>query len=273
MRFTGIGLLTLLLGLVLFVPGCGDKKSDTPSEDNPAAKPPEISAELQAKIDEQLKLTKHGTDSKETWMAGERLGELGGPAVEYLIWLLKHETVEYRFVAACALGEIKDPRAVAPLLAVMRGEKDDDVAGEMIDALQWNKDPAVGPGLLKVMQEDKRLRSAAANALSYRRDPQAVEPILALLKSGDIDPLAAADALGRLKDRRATPALLKLFEATEWETVRKIASALSMLGDPAAIPAFEAKIKAYKDKRVGYAVTDLSNKLDSLRRKAERGRN
>ncbi len=78
-----------------------------------------------------------------------------------------------RWIAACALGELQDRRAVQPL----------------IDAL---RDP------------DERVRWAAAQALGALRDRRAVQPLIAALQDHSARVVReAASALGRLRDKRA----------------------------------------------------------------------
>jgi len=48
------------------------------------------------------------------------LGKIGSPAVETLSEALKDQTWTDRAVAAQALGESKDPRALEPLIAALR---------------------------------------------------------------------------------------------------------------------------------------------------------
>lgn len=79
---------------------------------------------------------------------------LGSACVEPLIAVLQNvQDVSKRTNAAQALGEIKDRRAVEPLVAALR-------------------DPVI------------RVRGSAARALGEMRDPGAVEPLIAALSDG-----------------------------------------------------------------------------------------
>jgi HEAT repeat protein len=162
-------------------------------------------------------------------------------AVEPLIHVVK-DSNQYWFLrwrAASRLGEIGDPRAVEPLIAVLRGRDQDDDNGADV-------------------------RRHAAGALSRIGDPRAIEPLIAALK----DPHAlmrweAGEALVRIGARAVEPLIAALKDQSEvqrWvivgqpgsgkrevvmETVgRDAARALGSIGDPRAI---EPLIAALKD--------------------------
>ena len=86
------------------------------------------------------------------------LGKVGQPAVELLIKLLKDEDKEVRMIAALALGEIKDPRALKPLFAALKDENG-EVGMTAALALGEIKDPiAIEPLLAAVKDEIRYLR-------------------------------------------------------------------------------------------------------------------
>ena len=83
------------------------------------------------------------------WYAASALGEIKDPrAVEPLIATLKNDKNGYvRAMAAWALGEIKDPRAVEPLIAALSDEshgvrKSAPLALREITGKDFGKDPA-----------------------------------------------------------------------------------------------------------------------------------
>jgi len=122
--------------------------------------------------------------SATAWKAGEVfLADLSSP------------DVRTRIGAANALGIMKDPRAVKPLLVSLLGN-DAGLRRPAIDALRaMDREP-----LLSALAEgDVELRIAAAAALGEMQDPAAVEPLSAALR--DADPRvrrAAEDALSRI---------------------------------------------------------------------------
>ncbi len=96
----------------------------------------------------------------------------GQPALQLLRALREGHRCT-RWIAACALGELRDRRAVPSL----------------IDALR---------------DSDERVRWAAAQALGALRDRRAVQPLIAALQDRSAQVVReAAFALGRLRDRRA----------------------------------------------------------------------
>jgi HEAT repeat protein len=134
------------------------------------------------------------------------LGQMKAPqAVEPLIELLRdHQTVWHVAQdAAWALGEIGDRQAVEPLIAVLDKPY---VAGRAIEALAKLQDPRMVEPLLGLFKE--RRVSSIATILGNFGDQRAVEPLIEALH--DPDPslrFYVARALGKLRDRRALAAL------------------------------------------------------------------
>jgi HEAT repeat protein len=153
-------------------------------------------------------------------------------AVEPLIHVLKDLTQYWflRWRAAARLGEIGDPRAVEPLIAVLKGkDQNEDLEADV--------------------------RRHAAGALSEIGDPRAIEPLIAVLK----DPHAlmrwdAGEALARMGTPAVEPLIAALkdpWEVQDWvvvgqpgsgkrepvmRTVRSWAArTLGRIGDPRAI--------------------------------------
>jgi HEAT repeat protein len=139
--------------------------------------------------------------------------KLGPACVEPLIAVLQNAPdASRRMNAAQALGEIKDWRAVEPLVAALR-------------------DPAIP------------VRTSAARALGEMRDPRAVEPLIAALSDPSFNVRQeAAASLGLIGDQRAVGPLLKL----AWDETGAVDAvglsaihALGLIGDPAALATLE----------------------------------
>ena len=112
---------------------------------------------------------------------------------------LKDENSCLRYVAAEALGEIKDPRAVEPLIFALK-------------------------------DEESGVRSAAAKALGKIEDPRAVEPLISALKDKDWDVReAAAEALGEIKDPRAVAPLISALKDKVWNVHKAATKALEKI--------------------------------------------
>jgi len=158
-----------------------------------------------------------GPDSMVGTSVAQALAKLGAPAVDPLIALLKDSGSSSAASAVAnqirqmnavrALGEIKDPRAVEPLIVTLR-DTFFNLRVSAATALGEIKDPrAVGPLVAAMKDTDLRVRKAASGALGEIGLP-AVGPLVAALK--DADPAvrqSASEALGRIKDPQAVEAM------------------------------------------------------------------
>lgn len=141
------------------------------------------------------------------------LVKMGSPAVDALIAAMKDPDPDVRWNAANALGDIKDARAVEPLIAALQ-----------VKDLQWH----------------------AAYSLGKIKDPRAVEPLIAALKNNDPEfREQAAHSLGQLKDQRAIAPLIAVLNAPALtdpaliDADRKVrnaaANALGLIDSPEAV--------------------------------------
>ena len=119
------------------------------------------------------------------------LREIGSPAVEPLIADLKDKDVDVRKEAALSLGEIKDPRAVQPLIAILM-DPDAGVRRVALGALGPIGQPAVDPLIAILKDPDDNLRRVAAQALGGIRDSRAVDALMAALRGRDYAVIAGA---------------------------------------------------------------------------------
>lgn len=115
---------------------------------------------------------------------------------------------EVRWSAAKALGKIKDPRAVEPLIAAL-GDPYYDVRMSAAEALGKIGMPAVTPLIAALTNTNSSVRDTAADALGEIKDPRAVEPLIAALTDANyFVRTGAAYALGEIKDTRAIKPLI-----------------------------------------------------------------
>jgi len=135
----------------------------------------------------------------------EALGKIRDPrAVDPLIACLRDDSNEVRWVAAIALGEIEDPRANEPLLQAL---KDPDKyvrygAAFALTRIGWKPRDQVERALYFVgLQEWKVLREIGEPSI----------PALAnVMRDRDVDVrLKVLDTLGTLRNREAEPIILK----------------------------------------------------------------
>ena len=172
-------------------------------------------------------------DSDVRYAAAKALGEIKDPrAVEPLIAVPKDYYSGVRYAVTEALVKIGAP-AMEPLIAALKDKdsKDSDVRQAAAEALGEIKDPrAVEPLIAALKDEDSDVRAAAAYALGEIKDPRAVEPLIAALKDGDSDVRkAAAKALGEIKDPRAVEPLIAALKDAKWRVREAAAEALVSL--------------------------------------------
>ncbi len=161
--------------------------------------------------------------------------------IDQLIRLLGGPSFPSRLEALRELSEIEDHRVTEALLDTL----EDPASGlrdRAAEALGKLKTPEAVEPLVRALQEpsDWRLLEYAAWALGEIGDPRAGDALLPLLEDGTGDVIdAARDALVKLGDRRILPRLISdLFHAEEW--VRYIsARLLGEIGDETAIPRLE----------------------------------
>jgi HEAT repeat protein len=187
--------------------------------------------------------------------------------VRGLIRLLNHRDPDVQYEAAGALGDIRDPGAVEPLVTALKNDEisgvrwkaaealskigapavdaligalrhdDDDVRWKAAIALGEIGDPrSIDPLLILLCDEDRFVKSHAAYALSMIGEP-AVDPLICALNEGDGNlRWGAAIALGKIQNPRAIEPLIRAL-ADKYENVRaESAAALAAMGKPALEP-------------------------------------
>jgi HEAT repeat protein len=175
-----------------------------------------------------------------TWELKSRVRDQKTPEmVSALLTALKDSEPEVRKNAAEALGEIKDPRAVEPLLEALKDPSSVSVASL---ALSEIKDPRALPVLLKMLgDESQASREGAATALARIGTP-AIEPLISVLASpNDNVREIAAWALGEIGDPKAVTALTHLVKDKNMLVRAKAIESLGMIrsGVPLS-PLFDA---------------------------------
>ncbi|HUL53569.1 MAG TPA: HEAT repeat domain-containing protein [Opitutaceae bacterium] len=142
----------------------------------------------------------HSKDDTERETAVAELAKIGAPAVPDVLAVLDHAEVYLgRMNAARVLGQIRDTRAIQPLVAALA----DDYAA---------------------------VRQEASRALVAIGGKAAVDEILgALARGGDNFLEAAAVTLGELGDRRTLPALEKLSRHQNADVAKAASAAIQKL--------------------------------------------
>jgi HEAT repeat protein len=127
----------------------------------------------------------------------EALTKIGQAAVKPLVRLLKNDEAQRFAQAAKILAEIRDVRAVKPLIAALGNESSTAPA---INALRRIGKPAVEPLIATLKSNNQKVRAVAAEALGLIADSRALRPLFALAR--DVDPtvrISAQIAINRIR--------------------------------------------------------------------------
>ena len=135
--------------------------------------------------------------------AAEALGDIKDPdAVAPLIEALKDELFWVRRTAVEALGEIGDSRAVEPLLNLSFKDENWHVRCAGVIALEDIGEPAVDTLISTLQNEDPMMRLGSARVLGEIGDPRAVGPLKSMLGDREENVRnAAKDSLIALEHR------------------------------------------------------------------------
>jgi len=203
--------------------------------------------------------------------ASSALAAIGSAAVSALLLALQHEEWLVRLHAVEALGKLKSPDAVDPLLRTLFNDRDSAIREDVVRALGAIGDARAVDYLVTVMKEPT-LRLLAVEALGHIGDRRAV-PLLRLVVEGApqgepsrsvaacadgwTDEMAtmgmAARALGMIADRDAIPSLLKALRNTV--TRSEAAAALAKFGPP-IIPSLLPMLATEQDENIRYYVRE-----------------
>lgn len=185
--------------------------------------------------------------------------------------------LDIRAIAAAALGQIGDARAVPALIEVLKASDRDVqrsaieevgnvrkvVVDPRIDALKNSKmsackalgqlgDARAVPALIEMIKDSYwDVRKSVAKALE-QSGSAAVPALIEALKNNDRDVRRyAAEALGQISDVRAVPALIEALQDRAWDVVRQRAvDALRRLGNLSALDVLlESLLANYRDVR------------------------
>ena len=188
------------------------------------------------------------------WLGGNlsgltQLKMMGAAAVPGLVRALGAQDITLRMAAVKSLGELGDTRAAAPLLTVLKGDKEPKVRAMAAFALAKIKhDDAVEPLIDALKASDGTFRIAAVESLGEFADKRAVRPLIAVLKE-DGDPKirhSAAQALVKMKGVAVEP-LIELLKGPDLELR---VTAIESLGDVGDARAVNALIDALKGERL-----------------------
>lgn len=177
-------------------------------------------------------------------VAARSLAEIGEPAVESLIGLLKDEDYHVRWYTADVMGSIQSEKIVQPLIALLYDE-DINVRRVAAGSLgQTGSEEAVQP-LIEALQDQTRgISIAAAQALGQIGAHEAIKPLIDALQSENSGMAgAAAEALGQIGDQEAVNPLIKCLDDGGNCPYNEVGWALWELDSERSLDAFIAGLK------------------------------
>lgn len=119
------------------------------------------------------------------WFAAASLAKLGEPAVKTLLAELRSDDEDAVVGATIALGRMREPRAVGPLLELL-SSRDLYVREQAIEALVAIGEPSVGPLVKKLGSDDPAVKKGAIVALGRLRNAEAAAALVKLLGERDL---------------------------------------------------------------------------------------
>jgi HEAT repeat protein len=139
-------------------------------------------------------------------VAVEALGQIGSPAVEMLIKMVRDWDV--RKYVIMALGKIRDERVLDPLMVQLRS---DEFKDDATNALVELGEPALERLVAALKDKDEMVRKQAVLALGRIKHGGAVDPLIEMLADADwFTRLTAAAALEAIGDPRGRDAIKPL---------------------------------------------------------------
>lgn len=143
---------------------------------------------------------------------------------------------DVRVYTAWALGRMRDPRIIAPLITLL-ADSESAVRVRAAESLGNLRDETAIPPLMDALRDaEPKVRAQAAASLGRQHAPHA-DALVACLRDTDTDVrVAATEALGSLLDMAAVPPLIERLFADENENVRYYAKkSLQALGGEATV--------------------------------------
>ena len=265
LRWRGLFLALGTLALLLFVPAATLRALIPQDQLTPAQR--EIERQRQRLASSEV---------EERRDALVRLGNLKRPdASRAAAAALNDGTPIVRVTAAHALLSLPSKEA-ASLLMPLLTDKLEFVRREAASVLGQTRDRSAVNALSEALLKDKKssVRGAAAIALGEIGDEGGVTALLQTLTGGkkkrsaedEFVARAAARSLGQIRSRAAVPVLIATLEnsTNAFDTRREAATALGLIGDPAAMPALQAAFTSGEDpylaEAAGAAMRTLKSK-------------
>lgn len=167
------------------------------------------------------------------------LGQVRDPrAVEPLIRALNDPSADVRARAAVALGRLRDPRAINPLIAAMRDDKVSVRSGASAAVKKLGK-RAYAPLLAAYREAHGPFRRLLMQTLAHYKTAEVSELLIAALENADRNAhLEVVHLLSRRKDRRSVEPLLEALARAK-PAYERIVRASAVTGNPSGAELLE----------------------------------
>jgi HEAT repeat protein len=217
------------------------------------------------RIEELASVLKDAGNRGDKRRAADLLADIGEPAMESLLALVKEEDAIVRAYSAGALGSMKSERVVLPLIALLN-DGDPYVRRTAAGSLgRTGSSQAVQP-LIEALEDPARdMASAAVRALGQIKHPDVIPLLIkALLNPAWNVTDAAAQSLGELGAQEAIGPLIQCFEEIPNCPYHLVGKALWNLNSERAVDAWIAGLKkgSWWYPRVACAAELGKNKLE-----------
>jgi HEAT repeat protein len=184
------------------------------------------------------------------------LNELGktvdNSAVNTLIAMLEDENNEIQMVAIAVLKELKDPRIVDPLKAVLV-KGDPEIRLEVLNNIGLIEESWVVDALLIGMNdEEKDVRLTAVRELWFRGSSRTIEPLIDIIENKEEDPDIRKEACRSLLTKKGNSAVIPLIKLLADENQDVRVYSIKLLGDIGDRRAVEPLINILNNMSIKY---------------------
>ncbi len=176
-------------------------------------------------------------------VAARSLAEIGEPAVESLIGLLKDEDYHVRWYTQM-YGKSQSERIVQQLINMLHDEERNVRRAAAGSLGGTESEQAVQPLIEALQDQERGIAISAARSLGHIGSQKAITPLIEALHSENRGIAgAAAEALGRIGDQEAVAPLIECLEEQENCPYNEVGWALRKLGSERTLDAFIAGLK------------------------------
>lgn len=191
-------------------------------------------------------------------------------AIEYLINLLNDKDFGVRIWAVKALGDIRNPVALGPLIELLgKIDKNDfSLRSSTVKAIgKIGGSKAVSPLMEALNDKFDWVRTEAAKALGNIKDPKAIDPLINALQKIRSSSIASSDiisiinALGKFKDKKAINPLMDKLKNRNPLVRFQAAKTLGDIGDESLVPVLK---KLYLKEKSRNIKTDIGRAISMI---------